>query len=168
MAKISLSKIPYIFGGYKQATLGTMNLQLVSHSTALIHFDQTTLQAFGSIYFDVLNAIAEQDNEYLSGVMEPNLYNYYQSSLDYLKSDEHGRDLSFGTNDIPNDVEDLAELDATKPPIFFAPDYGAMSKSIGLNIWENRSETLGLSMEARGVYGKDIIRSENTISKIFS
>ena len=149
-------KIPYVLGGFKNASLAKMNLQYCSLPRVMTYLDSKSLQTFGNIYFDVVNAMAEQDTEYLSAVMEPNLYNYYLDSLEDMKAKE----IFLHTNDIPNEVDEADPMEQQKKR-FFTTNFNDLSKSMGLNIYDNKSKTLSLSLEARGVYGQEIDRSKN-------
>ena len=149
-------KIPYVLGGFKNAALSKMNQQFVPLTRATNFFDGTTLSTFGNIYFDVVNAMAEEDKEYLSAVMEPRLYNYYLDSLEEMKN----KDISLHTNDILNEVDEAEPMGPNKTSMF-STNFNDLKRNLGLNIYENKSKTISLSMEARGVYGKEIIRSKN-------
>ena len=112
------NKLPYIFSGISKEMLTKTGLKLVPQSRALLHLDLKTLQTFGNVYFDVLNAMVEEDHEYLSAVMEPNLYDCYQSGLEETKKNEQ----KLYTNDVLNEFDDLSD-EQKRPPLVSILDF---------------------------------------------
>lgn len=54
---------PYMVGGFQKESLRLV--RLVPYSLAKLHFTMSDLKAFGLVYFDLVDAIAERDLGYL-------------------------------------------------------------------------------------------------------
>lgn len=54
---------PYMVGGLQKESLRLV--RLVPYSLAKLHFSASELNAFGQVYFDLVDAMAERDLDYL-------------------------------------------------------------------------------------------------------
>ena len=62
------------------------------------HLNAETLRTFGNIYFSVIDAIAEDDIDFLRGSMEGKLFRYLESGI----SDAKAQGMKFYTNNVEN------------------------------------------------------------------
>lgn len=71
-----LSKLllPYCFKGLKVGQMDQFRLSLTQKSVVMQYLGSGIYEQMSSIYTNVLSAVADNDQEYLKNVMEPNLY----------------------------------------------------------------------------------------------
>ena len=93
--------MPYAFKGLKMSPQVAHSQKLVFACRAqLDHYfkeDQQLYKTFDEIQEDVLQAMGEEDLEYLQGIMEPRLFARYQSSL----SDLHAKGQRLHYYEVP-------------------------------------------------------------------
>lgn len=162
---------PYKFKGFMHRD--ALNQGLLTRAIKLIplrrvdtHLGQGSISTFGSIYNNVLQAMADYDYEYLSNIMEPKLYKVCKEKLEDFQSKNYTLEyIEMDKDSLNNQAAEEEEQDEQGDKVDkvekvdrLQGQKGILSGPLGY-LYEERD--LQMFMEARGAFGVHITRSKN-------
>lgn len=140
-----------------------------------MYLGKGALDSFSKIYTNTIQAMADFDYDYLSGIMEPKLYEACKDGLDYFKDKKYTLEYLEQTVYDPEASDSEEELDGVVDRKSKQDD----SKFMGVDLKDSKmgdilngpmgyvygQKDLQMYIEARGAFGVNITRSKNKTLK---